>query len=469
VPWRGRIETRYVLSAGDNALDNNVYNYHSLELSFSRNLSFSWYGGVIASLNPRVNTLSASGVETSDNALRTLLDAGNPGQYIDYTIYSAYLKYDAGRYGATVGRTDPADYQIIFDGLMVWASPFDWLKVEALGGFPWHFAYMASPTDAFRDWGDGEITAGGGADLRFLDDQVRVSLKYLYLREITLSSGLISSSPPTYLSDDSLTRVNGTFSPSSWLNVGAGGSIIDTSPLSLHAWVSGTIDAVHLSYSADFETQLIEVSTISDRLTEFSAILTAASPYVDGSVTVTDNIAGFFSRGGFLSDLELELTYEHRQPVSAADQSMFNPQYDQFRFATLLGVQGGWSFQAFFTFLLTSGIQNDLYVVGGEIGKKWSSFDVRVGSSFNASLYETDYTQTVLEDSFYAQEYYLRVKWQINRSFDVSLKAAYENVLLSSITSGVPLNPDVDYVAMTTLNDNARNYFRFEVRTGFRY
>ena len=91
----------------------------------------------------------------------------------------------------------------------------------------------------------------------------------------------------------------------------------------------------------------------------------------------------------------------------------------------------------FYSFLLTSNIQNTLTVVGGEIGKKWGVLDVRLGSSFNASLYQTDYTQTIIQDSFYAQEYYLRVKWQVNRSFDVSLKASYENILLTSITSAL--------------------------------
>ena len=150
--------------------------------------------------------------------------------------------------------------------------------------------------------------------------------------------------------------------------------------------------------------------------------------------------------------MELELSYEHRQPVSSSDLSMFNPQYDQFRVATLLGAKGGWTLQVFYSLLLTSRIENTLNVVGGEIGKKWSSFDVRLGSSFNASQYQTDYTQTILEDSFYAQEYYVKAKWRINRSFDVSLKAAYENILLTSITSAQPLNPDVDYTALTVLN-----------------
>jgi hypothetical protein len=467
--FTGRTDTRYVFQTGDNAFDNDIYNYHSLELTFSKNFTFSWYGGVIASLSPRVNTISADGTETSDNALRTLQDAGNPGQYINYTIYSAYLKYDAGAFGGMLGRCTPADYDLTqFDGLMIWAAPLQWLRLEALGGMPWHNAYVADPGIVSQYWTAGELAAGGGADLRFFDESLKFSLKYLFLREKANSSGLINT-PSTYLSADSLTNGSVSFAPWPWLNAGAAGSVLDTSPLSARAWVSGDVEPINLSYSADCVMQFIDVSSVSDRLTEFAAILTASDPYVDVSVDLTENFAGFFPRGGFLSDVELELTYEHRQPVSPSDQSMFNPQYDQFRVATLLGAEGGWSLQAFYSFLFTSGIENTLHVVGGEIGKKWSSFDIRLGSSFNASFYETDYTQTILEDSFYDQEYYLKVKWQINRSFDVSLKAAYENVLLTSITSGAPLNPEVDYVAMAGLNGSARNYFRFDVRAGFRY
>ena len=56
--FTGRIDTRYLLQAGDNAFGNDIYNYHSLELSFFKDFTFSWYGGVIASLNDRVNTFS---------------------------------------------------------------------------------------------------------------------------------------------------------------------------------------------------------------------------------------------------------------------------------------------------------------------------------------------------------------------------------------------------------------------------
>lgn len=467
--FTGRIDTRYTLQAGDYAFENDIYNYHSLDLAFSRNFTFSWYGGVIASLSPRVNTISADGSEISDNALRTLQDAGNPGQYVNYTLYSAYLKYDARVFGAMLGRFAPADYDFTrFDGLIIWAAPFQWLRLEALGGMPWHYAYVSNPGVVSQYWTAGEMAAGGGADLRFFDESLRLSLKYLYLQEAADTSGLINSAS-TYISADSLAKGSVSYMGVPWLNAGAAFSMLDVSPLSARAWATGSIEPINLSYSADCQVQFVGVSALSDRLTEFAAILTAGDPYVDASVELTEDFAGFFPRGGFLSDIELELSYEHRQPVSAADLSMFNPQYDQLRVAALLGAQGGWTAQVFYALLLTSGIENTLHIVGGEIGKKWSVLDIRLGSSFNASLYQTDYTQTIVEESFYAQEYYLKAKWQVSRSFDVSLKAAYENILLTSITSATPLNQDVDYAYVTGLDDAARNYFRFEVRAGFRY
>jgi hypothetical protein len=474
--YTGRIDTRYLFRAGDNAFGNNVYNYHSLELSLFTGLTFSWYGGVIASLNPTVNSYGVVNTldgttELSDNALRNLQDAGNPGQYVNYTLYSAFVKYNAGIFGATLGRCNPADYDLIrFDGLFAWAQPLDWLRVEAFGGLPWHYAFISNPSDILQSWTSGELAAGGGVDLTFLDEALKFSVKYLYLQEATASSGLIGSTSSTYMSADSLTKAYVSWSGWDWLNAGAGATAFDLSPLGANAWVSGTIEFLHLSYYADFQSQFIDVSAISDRLTQFAAILTSSNPYLDGSVSLTEELGAFFlPQKGFLTGIELELTYEHRQPVYASDLSMFNPQYDQFRIGTLLGANGGWTMQLFYSLLLTSGVQNTLHVVGGEIGRKWDAFDIRLGSSFNASQYQTDYTQTVLQDSFYAQEYYLRGKWQINRSFDVSLRAAYENILLTSITSGQPLNTDVTAASLSTLNDTLRNYFRVDLRAGFRY
>jgi hypothetical protein len=467
--YTGRVDTRYLFRAGDNAFDNDLYNYHSLELTVFKGLTFSWYGGIIASLSPAVNTYDGT-TEVSDNSLRNLQDASNPGQYANYTLYSAYVKYDAGTFGATLGRCSPADYDLTrFDGLMVWALPLEWLRVEAFGGLPWHYAFVANPADIPQYWGAGEIAAGGGADVKLLNDELKISLKYLYIQEITRSDGLISSSPATYLATDSLTKASVSCSPWDWLNAGVWATALDLGPLSASVWVSGTIDFLHLSYSADFQSQLIDVAAISDRLTQFAALLTASNPYLDGSVTLTENFGSFLPQKKFLTDVELELSYEHRQPVNASDISMFNPQYDQFRVGTLFGAKDGWTLQLFYSLVLTSGLQNELHVVGGEIGKKWDVIDLRLGSSFNASLYETDYTQTVLQESFYAQEYYVRGKWQINRSFDVSLRVAYENILLTSITSGQPLNTDVTAAPMTTLNDSLRNYVRVDLRAGFRY
>ena len=148
---------------------------------------------------------------------------------------------------------------------------------------------------------------------------------------------------------------------------------------------------------------------------------------------------------------------------------MFNQQYDQFGIGTLFATASDWALLLSYTFVMTQDIQNDIHWVGGEIAKKWEKIDARLGSSFTANIYETNYTQTVVEDSFYAQEYYLKLKWLINRSLDLAFKATYENVRLTSLTSEGKINEEVVYPPMTELITEPRNYFTFDIRTGYKF
>jgi hypothetical protein len=75
-------------------------------------LTFLSYGRMTASLNPTLKTLSANGIDSSDNSLRTLQEAGNPGAIRNYTIYSAYLHYDTGATGAILVCCTPTDYEL---------------------------------------------------------------------------------------------------------------------------------------------------------------------------------------------------------------------------------------------------------------------------------------------------------------------------------------------------------------------
>ena len=61
--------------------------------------------------------------------------------------------------------------------------------------------------------------AGGGADVRFFDESLKFSLKYLYLQEVTDTSGLLNTTS-TYLSGDSLTKASVSYAPWPWLSAG---------------------------------------------------------------------------------------------------------------------------------------------------------------------------------------------------------------------------------------------------------
>jgi len=141
----GRIDTRYQFQGGDNAYNNEVFQYQSLDLSLLDNLSFLWNGGIRKDFNGTINRLASDGTEQTNIAFRGLPDAVNPDQTIEYRIYSAFLKYSLGFLGVQVGRSSADDYEFSsYDGLMLWISPFDWLRVEGFGGKPWHYGPLFS-------------------------------------------------------------------------------------------------------------------------------------------------------------------------------------------------------------------------------------------------------------------------------------------------------------------------------------
>ena len=468
----GRIDTRYQLQAGDDALDNEVFQYQSLDLSLLSNLSFLWDGGIRKDFNGTINTVTSDGTEQTNIAFRGLPDAVNPDQTIEYRIYSACLKYSLGFLGAQLGRSTADEYEFSsYDGLMLWVAPFDWLRLEAFGGKPWHYGPLFSVggvVDLNAYWGPDEWVAGGGLDLAFLDGGLKVSVRYLWLREEAQLDSQVGAASSTYLATDNLAKARIVIAPWQTLSLGASGSFLNFSPRSATAWVQGSLEPVLTSFALSGSMQFIDISAIADRLTQFSAFLTSSHPYLSASADVSKNFAEFFPRPWFLSDIELELGYEHRQPLYASDLSQFNPQYDQFRVGTLLATRDKWSLLVYYNLVLTSGTENTLHAVGGEIAKKWDPVDVRLGSSFNVNLYETNYTGTVVSDSFYAQEYYLKVKWAITKFLDLSLKGAYEMVELSSLTSA-EAGSYLVYAPMTELFAQPRRYLSFDLRLGFRY
>jgi hypothetical protein len=462
---QARVETRYQLQAGDGAIDNDVFQYHSLELPFLKSFSFGWSGGLRKDLDGQTDgTASAEG---TDIALRGLPDAANADQTFEYRIYSAFLRFDAGRFGALAGRCNPQDYELSqFDGLLLWASPLEWLRLETFGGKPWHYGYLS---DFSTYWEAGELVIGAGAEAALLDESLRLALRYVYLRELTRGDALIGEAADTYIASDHLSKLRATWAATPWLETGGLISFLDLAPRSANVWASGNIEPLLASYSLGCAMQFIDIADLSDRLTMYSALLGASHPYLSVSASLNKDFSDLLGLKGFFTALQFELGYEHRQPRASKDRSMFNPQYDQFRVGTLLAIRGDWSLLVDYNFLLSSGLENNLHVVGGELAKKWEKIELRVGSSFYANRFQSDYTETVFTDSFYAQEYYLKVKWRISRAFDLSLRGTYEHVLLSSLTSLDKVNDLVVYEPVTELFSEPRDYFRLDIRTGYRY
>ena len=303
-----------------------------------------------------------------------------------------------------------------------------------------------------------------------LDDRLQLALRYQFLRELTHREALIGQPVDTYLSSDHLTKARLSLAPTPWLEAGVSGAFLGLKPRALEFWASGNFEPLLTSFSLGCATQFIDIAELSDRLTLYSALLGSSHPYVSVSAGFSKDFSELLNLKGFFTALQLELNYEHRQPMAQEDRSMFNPQYDQARVSLLVALRGDWSLLVDYNFVVSTGLENDLHAVGGEVAKKWEKIDLRLGSSFYANRFQSDYTQTVFSDSFFSQEYYLKAQVEDQpglRPFRCG--ETFEHVLMSSLTSRTKVNDQVVYEPMTELFSEPRNYFRLDVRAGYRY
>ena len=127
--YQVRLDADYGLDIGDRATDNDLYQYHSLDLYFLKNFTFQWQGGVRKDLDGETDEFTG-GEDKSDVAFRGIADAANSDRTLEYRVYSAILKYDSKRFGAQIGRSYLYDYEFpTFDGLMAWGYPVEWLTL----------------------------------------------------------------------------------------------------------------------------------------------------------------------------------------------------------------------------------------------------------------------------------------------------------------------------------------------------
>jgi hypothetical protein len=466
--YKGRIDTRYKLQIGDHATDNDIYQYHFLNLLLSERWRIDWYGQIRKDLDGFADEATTGDEEKTDVAFQDVPDSVNLGHRWIYRIYEAYAEYRADSFGGLIGRHSLYEYEYSqFDGIMLWGTPLNWLKLEGFCGKPSHYANYLDSSQSF--WIDGEITGGAGADFLLYDQKLNVYLRYLYLKELTQRTNLINEPEDTYLSGDHVGRVRVDYFHEYWLRAGFGASVLNTDVRDLYVKASGIIDKILLSYYAEYYMQFMDIDQLGDSLTKFSALLTASNPYLRMTVDLSQSFADILGLQGVLDDVVLELIYEHRQPLDSADETQFNPHYDMFNIGTILSFERDWYCQLFFEYIKTTGAKNDIQTLGGEISKKWEKLKLQLGSSFYANQYETNYTQTVVEDKFYAQEYYFKSKWRATESLDVSFKAALEAVAYSSLTSADKINSAVVYAPITTIINDKRYYGSFDLRAGYNF
>ena len=464
--YQVRLDADYDLDIGDRATDNDIYQYHSLDLYFLKNFTFQWQGGVRKDLDGETDE-SVGGEDKSDVAFRGIADAANSDKTLEYRVYSAILKYETKRFGALIGRSYLFDYEFPqFDGIMAWGHPLDWLRIEGFGGKPWHYDYIKNFSNY---WGEGEFVGGAGADFLFPESRLYFYLRYLYLRELTQRNNLIGEAEDTFVSSDHVYKLKANYFYSDWMGTGLKTSFYNTSIRDIHVWAGGFFENILMSYYADYYMQLTGISDLGDRVTQFSTFLTASNPYLRFSVDLSKSFADVFNLTGPVSDILLEVTYEHRQPVNSSDESGFNPNYNMIQVGTVFATDSKWYLNIFYETVFTQDTINNLHFVGGEISKKWDKLNLGVGSSYYTNRYETQTDVSLVEDTFYAQEYYFKMKWFPLKGMDVSFKTTFERAKFKSLTDTTKINTDVVSGSADEIITDPRNYFKFDVGVGYTF
>lgn len=464
--FQGRIDTKYDYkkSSTDNYTDSDIYQYHSLDMNFTNNFSFSWFGGLRKDLDGSFNSISG-GKEKSDVAFRGLPDAYNEDQKLEYRIYTGYFKYDSKSVGASLGRTLLWDYEFAqFDGFMLWLKPASWLKLEGFAGKPYSYGYY---NDYSNYWNESEFIGGGGATISLMKNRFSAAVRYFNLREVTEREIMIGEPSDTFLSNDNYTKLNLTYAIFDMMKIYVSSAMINSKGRNVDATLSGYSESILFGYRLNYYRQFSDIKDFGDRLSQFSYFLTALHPYQKASASFNKSLADIFSLTGPLSDIELEGSYEYQMPVDSKDESRFNPKYRVMRGGVILATNTMCYLNLFYENVTTFTEKNDVQAYGGEISKKWKVLTVKLGSAYYAHKYEATYSTTELKDSFYSREYYFGLKWAPIKSLDLSVKASYEKAEISSLTNTSQINPNITYVPMTEIYSSPRDYMRFEVKLGY--
>ncbi|MBN2041339.1 MAG: hypothetical protein JW864_14965 [Spirochaetes bacterium] len=464
--YHGKIDTRYQYRGGDDEADQDIYQYHSFNLEFLKNLTFEWFGGLRKDLDG-TNSSSDGLEDASDVSLRGLPDAANEDQTLEYRIYTAFFKYNTEKYGALLGRSLLWDYEFSeFDGIKAWGSIVDWLKLEGFAGKPWHYGYY---NDISNYWDENEFIAGTGSVFSFPEYKLDFALRYINLREQTEKETEIDEPSDTFISNDNLFKGNISYKYSEQLRAYLSVAYYETTPRNIDFSLNGYSGNLMLGYRLNFYQQFMDIDDFGNRLTQFSSFLTASRAYQRVSADAYKSLANIFNLTGPVNDVEVGCTYEYRRPLYDSDESQFNPEYHLIRAGLMIAMKGMYYVHGFYENITTVDTQNDMQAFGGEFSKKWKKMSVRLGTSYYAHKYEAQYSETLIKDSFYAREYYLRFRWKPLEYLDVSLKGSYEIAEITSLTDTSNQNQDINAESVTEIITEPRDYYKFEIQIGYTF
>ncbi len=470
VDFNGRIDTRYQFRFGDWSVDNDLLQYHFFDVRLSEAFSIEWYGVLKKDLDKKIEdvyVLQGDPKEYSDVAFRGLPDAANSEYQVEYRIFSAFFQNKSKIYGVQLGRNYLSTYGFnTFDGAQVWMNPFPWLRMEALGGKPWHYAYYIANTPYYDS---KEFIAGGGFDFMFKEISLYGHLKYLNLHEKTDVTYLIGDPAQTTISNDHFIKADLSFKPDLRFQTDLQTSIMNEQARNFNFSLRGFLQRQMLTYRLEYFRQLVGIQDLGNSLNQYSLFLGASQPFHRMNAVINQSLTKFFNLSGPVQSMEVEISYAYRAPIDASDKNAYNPSFQSIRGGFIFANQQMYYLHLFFDYLFYASEKNDMLASGGEIGRNWQKMKLSLGTAFFVQKYDYEYSTTQIKDSFYAREYYLNFEYSFTKQWKIICKASLEQAEMSSLTSTTTVNPGLQQDSRTELISDPRNYVTFDIRAAYTF
>ena len=425
-----QLQSSYRIKAGDHSTDQDIYQYHVLNIKFNPFLFLSYNAGLRKDLDSNSSAYLKGNIDSTDYSMREINDSVNRNRKLEYRIYGASLNYDTQKVKVAMGRNFAYKYSYqIYDGFSTVLAPVKWFVFDFFGGIPWKYNYR-------KYYVNGEYTAGSGLSLLPLKGKLLFDVRYMNLNQqsYTQTTAVNAAASDNIIRSDDLIQAKSGIYLYRPVQFHISSSFLNAKPYNAETVMFGQWDHLLLDYSVGYYNQFYSMENHTSHLNLYSTLLSAARPYQRVSGRVQKSFADWLNQEGFLNNIELEFDYEKRfaQP---GNRNRFNPEYDMFRTGFITAFRNKLFLQLFCDYFITKAIKNNTISAGGELNKKWKTVTLALGSGYYFYKFESDYYNMLYEDTFNAREYYINFKWKINKYVFVQTKTVYEWAHLKSLTN----------------------------------